>query len=203
MTGDDGAMGAGSCDCESSGCHSAWLLRSGWPAWSRAGGPASAREPPTTDLARASGREIRHWEPVIVRSDRRGDWTLWSRREPTLLRSWFFKTEVEDGDKKMSLLDGDPAAVPVLIELLGSRNAKARQIAAQGLEKVGDEARCAVPALLVAIDDPQEEVRRYAEQALMQIDREAGERAGLEYTMWGVHRRERRAANEPEKKAGE
>jgi HEAT repeat protein len=89
----------------------------------------------------------------------------------------------------MPLLQGDPAAIPVLSDLLASRYPQARLIAAQGLEKLGEKARPVVPALLQALADEDETVLAQVEQALFRIDREAAERAGLQWTVLGlVHR---------------
>jgi len=89
------------------------------------------------------------------------------------------------------LLEGEPAAVPVLSRLLSSRDPQARIMAAEGLEKIGEKARPAVPALLSALEDEDQEVRQQVEQALFHIDRETAERAGLDWTILGLMRRRR------------
>jgi len=122
--------------------------------------------------------EVRHWEVVFESYSNKVGWRRVWRREGEL------------GGERMQLLTDDPEAVPVLAKLLGSRDPKARRIAVQGLEKVGEQARPAVPALLAALDDPDDDVRQDAEQALTWIDREAAERAGLEYhPFFGIHRK--------------
>jgi hypothetical protein len=85
---------------------------------------------------------------------------------------------------------GDPAAIPILEKLLESRVAQMRLIAAEGLEEVGEAARCSVPALLRVLDDKDETVRQQVEQALFRIDRETAERVGLQWTIMGLTRRE-------------
>jgi HEAT repeat protein len=89
----------------------------------------------------------------------------------------------------MPLLQAETSAVPVLTEVLASRDAEARLLAAEDLEKVGEGARPAVPALLWALDDEDETVREQVGQALFRIDRQAAERAGLERTIRGLMRR--------------
>jgi hypothetical protein len=117
--------------------------------------------------------EITHWEPGFSGQVIGYRMMGWVRDEP--------RTD-ENGDRRpMPLLEADAAAVPVLTELLASREPHARLIAVQGLEKGGEGALPAIPALIRTLDDPDEQVRRFAEQAVMSIDREAGERAGLRY----------------------
>jgi HEAT repeats len=84
----------------------------------------------------------------------------------------------------LPLLEGDPEAVPVLVELLKSPDPKVRQIAVQGLEKIGEQARAGTSGLVEALDDPEEEVRRDAAQALFTVDRAAAESAGLQAGLW-------------------
>lgn len=136
-------------------------------------------------------REIRHWKPWAGGfSSPGGRFTFWGPKQP-LWNVWLenvgIKVDWDRGD--VPLLGGDPSAVPVLTELLTSRDPQARRIAAEGLEKIREKARLAVPALLRAIDDQDDEVRGQAEEALFCIDREAAERAGLEWNDLGVFRR--------------
>jgi hypothetical protein len=74
---------------------------------------------------------------------------------------------------------GDPAAVPVLLELLRDEDARIRLIAVEALSRVGANARQAVPALLTALEDEDEAVRTEAVWALWFIDHEAAEAAGV------------------------
>src|SRR5262249_53218012 len=87
---------------------------------------------------------------------------------------------------KLPLLEGDAEAVPVLIELLRSRDRQVRLIAAEGLERVGAKADAAIPALTNALSDADADVRAQAGQALYRIDRDAARRVGLEWTIWGL-----------------
>jgi HEAT repeat protein len=73
-------------------------------------------------------------------------------------------------DSQPPLQDGDADAVAVLAELLQSSQRDVRIIAANGLERVGPEARKAVPALLVALKDEHGLVGQSAWQALNAID---------------------------------
>jgi hypothetical protein len=136
--------------------------------------------------------EIQHWEPWAGGiCNKTGRWTFWGRKQPAWapwLGSIGIKVSEECCD--MPLLQGDPAAIPVLSDLLASRYPQARLIAAQGLEKLGEKARPVVPALLRALADEDETVLAQVEQALFHIDREAAERAGLQWTVLGLVRRD-------------
>src|SRR5713101_972197 len=66
------------------------------------------------------------------------------------------------------LMAGDPAAVPVLIELLGHEDEGVRVTAAQGLHAVGPAATDAAPALARGLRDT-EEVQEKSFQALAAI----------------------------------
>jgi hypothetical protein len=137
--------------------------------------------------------EIRHWEPwAQVWSNKTGQQSHWGRKQP-FWASWLEQVGMKLGKDRrdMPLLQGDPTAVPVLAELLLSPNPHARLIAAEGLERIGEAARPAVPALIRALDDEDSEVRQQVEQALFRIDRSAAERMGLEWTMFGLIRHDR------------
>ncbi len=138
--------------------------------------------------------EIRQWKVLCHgSSNKTGVWTFWVRKQSFCI-AWLRQVgfDSRNDQEDMPLLQGDPAAVPVLIQLLSSHDSQARLLAAEGLEKVGASARPAVPALLGALDDEDEVVREQVEQALFRIDREAAERAGLEWTnWWGLVRRDR------------
>ena len=58
------------------------------------------------------------------------------------------------------------------MELLGSRDAKARRAAAQGLYSLGGSARPSGPALVAALEDPDKDVREDVIRALWVIDEE-------------------------------
>ena len=138
--------------------------------------------------------EICHWQPWLqVYCNKTGRWTHWGRKQ-SVWATWLDYIGIKvtnDWREEMPLLKGDPAAVPILEKLLESQVTQVRLIAAEGLEKVGEPARCAVPALLRALDDKDESVRQQVEQALFRIDAAAAERAGLEWSMMGLRRRAR------------
>ena len=64
-----------------------------------------------------------------------------------------------------------PQAVAPIGRILADRKLERRYVAAWALGEIGDLA--GVPALLVALDDPNHEVRRYATRALIKINRAA------------------------------
>jgi hypothetical protein len=68
------------------------------------------------------------------------------------------------------LLQRDPAAAPVLIDLLHDGDPGVRLFAAFVLENLGEQANVAAPALVSALEDPHEGVRRRAAFALKRID---------------------------------
>src|SRR5205807_1766311 len=69
------------------------------------------------------------------------------------------------------LQDGDPDAVPVLVELLRAPEVNVRILAVWGLKEVGSRARETIPALLAALNDEDEEVAHQAWWALHSIDK--------------------------------
>jgi HEAT repeat protein len=75
---------------------------------------------------------------------------------------------------------------------LTSQDPKARLLAAEGLEWVGEPSRSATPALVRLLDDPDEQVRRQAEQTLFRVDPVAAADAGVVWTRWdGITRQSR------------
>jgi hypothetical protein len=135
--------------------------------------------------------EIGQWRQVIQGWDKFGRMSLWYRTPSqiaTLLQALGIQMAEERFD--MPLLKGDPAALPVLTELLESTDSQVRLMAAEGLEQLGEKARPAIPALLRAIHDEDETVREQAEQTLYCVDREAAEKTGLKWTIMGLIRRD-------------
>jgi hypothetical protein len=136
--------------------------------------------------------EIGQWRLVMWgRSNKTGIMSFWRRKRSqiaTLLQELGIQTTEERFE--MPLLKGDPAALPVLIELLESTDSQVRLMAAEGLEQLREKARPAIPALLHAIDDEDETVREQAEQTLYRVDREAAGKVGLEWTIMGLIRRD-------------
>jgi hypothetical protein len=81
---------------------------------------------------------------------------------------------------KLAILDGDPAAVPVLTALLRDDDLGIRRHAAAALGTIGPRARAAFPALLeTACQDKDAFLRGIVRTALLDIDREAAEEAGV------------------------
>lgn len=138
-------------------------------------------------------REVQHWDPALWGwGNKTGCWTHRVRRRPLWADGrGYVGVRVDREWREIPVPQGAPAAVPVLRELLASRHAQARLIAAQGLERVGQEAHPALPDLLRALEDQDEGVRRQAEQAFFRVDQEAAERAGFDWTIDGLVRRGR------------
>jgi hypothetical protein len=125
--------------------------------------------------------EICNWEVAVTMiSSKGGRHMYWVRKE----------SEPPEGgwsDDEMPLLRGDPEAIPVLVVLLRSPNHHARLIAVQGLRRCQKQARSAIPALLKALDDPDDNVRGYAAETLFWLDREVAKEAGVECSPLGIY----------------
>jgi HEAT repeat protein len=84
-------------------------------------------------------------------------------------------------DEDMAGVFGDPAAVPVLLELLRRPELELRVYASYGLGAVGRKfpgaADAAIPSLADAFRDGSHDVRREARAALQSIDPESAKRA--------------------------
>jgi hypothetical protein len=140
----------------------------------------------TTDEWRV---ELRRWEPAsVVYLDNGGRWTRWVYRPPAQ-EVWLARFGVggRSHDEDLALLTGDREGVPVLLELLNFSSPKARRLAAQGLEAAAHLLSPLLPplrewltnALLVAVDDEDEDVRFDAERALLAWNTHATLTAGL------------------------
>jgi hypothetical protein len=162
----------------------------GYDWWANWRGPAYRGRP-----AAQWAREIRHWHYQSVPYSATEHLGVWFR-EPA--RPWWAeclagvgylpKDYVVDYTTQywldmqrpdMPLLERDPEAVPVLLELLRRPEDGSRMVAAQGLGLFGPPARAAVPALLAARTDQGGEAGRWAEWALFRIDPETAQREGL------------------------
>lgn len=75
-----------------------------------------------------------------------------------------------------AVLEGDPRAIPVLIELLQAEDAGVREWAASTLGEIGPPARDAIPALSELLKDPA--LRSWAAEALSNIDSDKTRTAG-------------------------
>jgi hypothetical protein len=89
-------------------------------------------------------------------------------------------TTIKHKSDDFVLLNGDSTAIPVLIALLRDPEPQVRQIAAQGLGKVGAGASAAIPAISIACHDENDMVQQQARQALRAIDPEAARKVGRE-----------------------
>jgi Tol biopolymer transport system component len=116
-----------------------------------------------------------------------GKWTLEHRE--TMAQQWYGKCQaakwfpvirVRPATSPLPILDGDPAAVPVLTALLKDENIRIRRLAAAALGRIGPEGKAAFPALLeTANRDEDAFLRGIARVALLDIDKEAAEKAGI------------------------
>jgi hypothetical protein len=128
--------------------------------------------------------EIGHWDVLLHHwSNKFGHSRVWVRTDAP---------PVAGNRSTLPLFTGEPSTIPILTELLSSHDPKVRLVAAEGLERVGERVGRAPPALLRALEDPDEDVRRQAEQTLFRVARAEAERVGLEWTAWdGLVRRDR------------
>jgi hypothetical protein len=121
-------------------------------------------------------QECRQWEVI---EEYHGDcwwgepYTKWGR-QPTLRVG-----------AKLPLLAGDPAAVPVLVELLHSPYAKVRRIAVEGLGQIGPPVRASIRALNAVADDPDCNVRWWLMVALPRVDTRGPDKGGPQWDRYG------------------
>jgi hypothetical protein len=81
---------------------------------------------------------------------------------------------------RLAILEGDPAAVPVLTALLKDEDLGIRRHAAAALGTIGPRARAAFPALLeTAGQDKDALLRGIVRTVLLDLDKEAAEKAGV------------------------
>jgi hypothetical protein len=99
---------------------------------------------------------------------------IWMRLSPQTVA-----IAIEDVTIPGPLLDGDPAALPLLLVLIRSESAKVRRVAIAGLRAQGNQQPEVVPALMAAVQDPDLDVRRDAITALRKLDPAAAVRAGM------------------------
>jgi hypothetical protein len=90
---------------------------------------------------------------------------------------WRFELgEISFGGRERAeteLVQGGPAAVPILQDLLRDQDKSTRYEAADVLARIGPPARAAVPALQQAMEEPDQHLRWRAGEALNRIDPEA------------------------------
>jgi hypothetical protein len=137
--------------------------------------------------AKYKGRYTNSWRTELRAYDHyfriSSDWYFF--RTPSRWDPWFSKilpksfTSNDRFDPPWK--DGDPEAIPVLLELLQAHEPHVRIIAASGLETIGPAARDTIPALLAMLrDDNDEDVACEAFWAIEAIDpARAGENLGF------------------------
>jgi hypothetical protein len=116
-----------------------------------------------------------------------GEWTLQHRE--TIAQQWYGKWKrgsswpnPDYGEPfcRLAILDGDPAAVPVLTVLLKDEDDRIRRLAAAALGRIGPEGKAAFPALLETANHTEDPfLRGIARVALLDIDKAAAEKAGI------------------------
>jgi len=123
--------------------------------------------------AKYKGRYTNSWRAELRGYDRIGigdygvDWIF--VRRPSRLEVWLAKVMRGNAPKvhpPAPLQDGDPEAIPVLVELLKSPEPIVRIMAASGLQQIGSLASEAVPALSALVDDEDGDVAFTARQAI-------------------------------------
>jgi hypothetical protein len=122
------------------------------------------------------GRPTSYWHQELSLQDEE----LWSPlscdyyicRSPTTFETWFDRLRGRTVTMRRSaLLEGDPAALPVLLELLRYRDCKTRRAVALGLASIGPKAKAAVPTLVeIAQTTPDYALHVCACDALRCID---------------------------------
>jgi sugar lactone lactonase YvrE len=81
---------------------------------------------------------------------------------------------------RLPIIEGARDAIPVLTALLDDEDLCIRRLAASGLGTIGPPARVAFPALLLAIHQDQDPfLRGIARTALLDINKEAAQKAGI------------------------
>jgi hypothetical protein len=116
-------------------------------------------------------REIANWD-VQVPSCGNGGIRLfvWRRPSPLAKICAYIGIPYPRDQATLPLLEGDPNALPVLMELFESPDPKTRRIAIEGVWRIGDRARIAAPLLAKALGDPDSDVSCEAAVALMKWD---------------------------------
>jgi hypothetical protein len=130
-------------------------------------------------------RDSRRWKIVLSGfSNKIGHIAVWGR-SPSLVEELRERLGLLDQKEVPShlrhpLLQGNAAAVPVLLELLIDTEVQVRVLAAQGLKEAA--AKITVPQLVAAwAAEDDLDVRLVLADALKFLDRDAAERAGVRW----------------------
>jgi hypothetical protein len=130
--------------------------------------------------AKYKGRYTNSWR-AEMRSYKRifgivgGSWEVhWSyERIPNKWEEWLAQVIPDSSQSKyaesLPPLNGDPAAIPVLVELLQAPETDIRIMAVQALESLGSAAKDAIPVLSVLDNDDDSDVRFAARRAIRRI----------------------------------
>jgi len=110
-----------------------------------------------------------------------GYWDI--ERKPSKWEKWLSKVLPVSFQPKLDspppLQNGDPEAVPVLIELLQTPERNVRILAARGLETIGPPARPVVPVLLTLLEDEDLDLVNQVIITLTTIDPITAKKVGL------------------------
>jgi hypothetical protein len=117
-------------------------------------------------------REIGSWD-VGSPSCGVGGYALWVWHRPSTFAKVcdFLGIPYWQNQCTLPLVEGDPEAIPVLMELFDSPDPKARRIAIEGIRRIGDPAKQAVPLLVKALEDNDFDVSCEAAITLMKWDK--------------------------------
>jgi hypothetical protein len=96
----------------------------------------------------------------------RSTWEIWIANQLPLAGKYLMQQPL--------ILNGESDALAVLQVLLEDENAMVRLMAARGLGALLDQARPAVPALSQRLEDPDAEVRKQVDIALLDIESAIG-----------------------------
>ena len=117
-------------------------------------------------------RELVKWE-VSRPPCGLGGYTRWVTRRPCALNQLREKIGIplNEEPSNLLLLNGDPNALPVLMELLKTHHPNTRRIAIEGIRRIGDPAIPAMPLLVEALEDTDSDMSCEAAATLMRWDK--------------------------------
>lgn len=114
-----------------------------------------------------------------------GYWPLWEA-QPCFFDEWLvtyfgmIRTPVPAIDTLL-ILQADPAAIPVLLELLKDEDPRVRWAGAVGLGRIGVKVKPAFRDILQIANDEDRWVQRAVWAAMLQIDEEAANKVGIHW----------------------